>query len=265
MIGIRSLKGLSILIILALAVGCASAASGSKPAQNVEVAPTEFTVKPASLSDFRLGTGDKITVLVYRNDELTRTLTVGPSGVIYLPLVGEVDAMNRSLRELRLAIEEKYAEYFVNPQVSIEVTSSRSQKVFVLGEVTRPGVFVIEDNNMTAIEAIALAGGFGPHAYKGNVILIRGELSAPKMTRLNMTRALKAADLSLNPYLQRGDIVYVPSYPISDIAKFATYVDQILSPVVELERGIALYPIVEDALHGERGNTGVGAIIIGAP
>lgn len=260
----RKYPVLLVLVFLALAVGCASA-GGAKPAANVEAPPSEFAVKPASLSDFRLGTGDKIMVLVYRNDDLTRTLTVGPSGIIYLPLVGEVDAMNRSLRELRLEIEEKYAEYFVNPQVSVEVTSSRSQKVFVLGEVTRPGVFVIEDNNMTAIEAIAMAGGFSPHAYKGNVILIRGELSAPRMTRLNMTRTLKAADLSLNPYLQRGDIIYVPSYPISDIAKFATYLGQILSPVVELERGIALYPVVEDALHGERGATGISSIIIGTP
>ncbi|MBI4831667.1 MAG: polysaccharide export protein [Candidatus Lindowbacteria bacterium] len=251
------------LVFLGFMVGCASATG--KPAAGVEVQPSEFAAKPASLSDFRLGTGDKITVLVYRNEELNRTVTVGPTGIVYLPLVGEVDAMNKSLRELRVTIEGKLAEYIVSPQVNIEVTSSRSQKVFVLGEVSRPGVFVIEDNNMTAIEAITMAGGFTPHAYKGNVILIRGELSSPKMTRLNMTQTLKMADLSLNPYLQRGDIVYVPSYPISDIAKFANYVDQILSPVVELERGISLYPVVEDALHGERAATGVNTVIIGAP
>lgn len=261
---VRNMRNLMLCFVIGtFLVGCASAGSRG-PASGAHVEPAEFAVKPATLSDFRLGTGDKIAVVVYRNEELNRTFTVGPTGVIYLPLAGEVNAMNQSLRDLRMVIEERLAEYIVEPHVNIEVTSSRSQKVFVLGEVTRPGVFVIEDNNMTAVEAISLAGGFTPHAYKSNVILIRGELSEPKMTQLNMTRTLKMADLSLNPFLQRGDILYVPSYPISDIAKFASYIDQILSPVVELERGIALYPIVEDALHGESAR-GVDTIIVGNP
>jgi len=123
------------------------------------------------------------------------------------------------------------AKYLDNPEVTVTVKSTRSQKVLVLGEVNRPGVFPVE-GPMRALEAIALAGGFTQDAETKTVLLIRGDPQQPELYTLALDRTLFRGAPGENVRLQPGDIVYVPAMPIADVERFFKRLTNFLLPVI---------------------------------
>ncbi|MBI3752908.1 MAG: polysaccharide export protein [Deltaproteobacteria bacterium] len=190
----------------------------------------------ARVSEFILGSGDKVEILVYRNDDLKRDVQIDPSGNIMYPLVGDIKAAGLSIFQLRDKIRDGLAKYIVDPQVTVGVVSTQSQKIIVLGEVKTPGFFQAE-SSITALEAISRAGGFTLDGKKQSVLLIRGGMKKPELIPLNLEKALKEGDLTQNIILQRGDIVYVPRTFISNVDRFFTHLSTIISPLLQLESG----------------------------
>lgn len=165
--------------------------------------------KEAKDSAFILGPGDKIEITVYRHDELSKTLWIGPSGKIIYPLIGDIQASGLSIFELREKIRDGLSKYIIDPKVGINIITVQSQSVAVLGEVKKPGSFFL-DHPLTVLEAISLAGGFTIKAKQGSVFLIRKGLEKQTVKVLNLKKAIKKGDLTYNVVLQRGDIIYVP-------------------------------------------------------
>jgi polysaccharide export outer membrane protein len=143
--------------------------------------------------------------------------------------------------------------------VSVEVASSRRNKVFVLGEVKSPGIFQIE-TEMNVVEAISHAGGFTPNANMKNVLLIRGDMDNPVLKKLDVKRAFKKGDLIHNVALLQGDILYIPSTPIANVETFFKRISNIIAPIVELERGIIFEPLLEDVFKGEELRVPAGVV-----
>lgn len=207
---------LSTIIFLAL-FGC----STNKALVKKEAQTEQQQIPPIEISEYILGFGDELEISVFRHDELSKKVKILPDGKIYYPLVGEIKAEGLSVSQLRVKLKEGLLKYYVEPQVSVIVTSISSQKVFVLGEVNKPGAFLL-DRPKTVIEAISEAEGFTEDAKIKNVLLIRGGPSnpSPDYTVLNLSKTLKERDMSQNVLLRHGDIIYVPVSEIADVERF---------------------------------------------
>ena len=132
--------------------------------------------------------------------------TIDSRGYLYLPLIGEVKAAGLTVSELRTVLKRRLAEFVKDPQVEVSIAAFRSQKVFIAGEVQRPGVVPITDQPLTLVDALSQVGGPTEEADYYDVMLTRGKSRA----RLNIDRLYFAGDTSVNVLLQDGDVVSVP-------------------------------------------------------
>ncbi|OHB71725.1 MAG: hypothetical protein A2W23_06955 [Planctomycetes bacterium RBG_16_43_13] len=269
----RLLKNLFIIFLLICVSGCAATVKNAQKTENIHEIPggpseglqgTEDAEIPITKPRFIIVPGDELSISVYRNEELNRRILIPPDGLIFFPLVGEIDVVNMSPGQIRKIITDGLSEYIVDPQVSVDPVVIRSQKIFVLGEVNRPGVFFIE-GQMALIEALSKAGGFTKDAKSDKVLLIRGDMAAPELQTFDVKSTLKRGDLTQNLYLQRGDILYVPPTYVSNVDRFFKHLESIIRPVVLLEQGIVLYPRVEDAIKGESQENGPPPLVITPP
>lgn len=245
----RNILYASIFILIFL-FGCATTKDTSQIRSEDVVAPTvvaptsDESANEAKVSEFILGPGDKIEIMVYRHDDLHRTIQIDSSGKITFPLVKDIQAGGGSIFQLRDKIQEGLSKYIIDPQVSVGVVSFQAQKVIVLGEVKNPGYFQME-TTLTALDLISQAGGFTLDGKQKNVLLIRGDIKKPKLSVLNLEKALREGDLSQNVILQRGDIIYVPRTTISNVNRFFTHLSTIISPIVSLESGYYIGQSIE--------------------
>jgi len=191
--------------------------------------PPEEPIRQIELKEFVLGPRDEIEVFVWQHPDLSRTTVVSPAGFLSYPLVGTIKASGLAGEELAAQMRDGLAKYIVNPEVTVTVKSTRSQKVLVLGEVNRPGVFPVE-GPLRALEAIALAGGFTLDAETKTVLLIRGDPQQPELYTLALDRTLFRGAPGENVRLQPGDVVYVPAMPIADVERFFRRITNILIP-----------------------------------
>lgn len=199
---------------------------------------------------FILGPGDEIAVNVWRNDDLKRTVQIDPSGNIQFPIVGELKASGLTIFQLREKMTLRLSKYIIDPQVDINVSSLKNQKVHVLGEVKSPGTFEWQAN-MLAWEVISKAGGFTLDADEKNVLLVRSEDGKATVKALNIRDVLKGGKLIRDVYLRNGDIVYVLPTFIASLERFMNRFYNIINPLIALERGIILYPQARDVLRGK--------------
>jgi polysaccharide export outer membrane protein len=240
------LKRLHYLLILApaalLIFGCGTPDKSivKNNAEPVTEAPSgaEGEATPR-ITELILGPGDKVDVSVFRNDDIKFTQTIGLSGKIIVPLVGDIQAAGLSVYELRDKLRDGLSKYIVSPQVYVGVASTQSQKVMVLGEVKTPGIFQAE-GHMTALDLIARAGGTTLDGKRQNVLLIRGGAKKPQVTVLDLEQVFAKGDLKDNAMLQPGDIIYVPRTFISNVDRFFTHLSTILSPFLQVETGYFL-------------------------
>jgi polysaccharide biosynthesis/export protein len=246
-------------IFFLILCGCATTESTSKAIQPLP----EETTKEIKLTEFILGPGDTVEITVYRHDDLKRTVPIDTSGRISYPLVGDIQAGGLSIFQLRDKIRDGLSEYIKEPQVTVSVTSVQSQKVYVLGEVVRPGVFAL-DTPMSAVEAISSAGGFTKDAKDNSVMVIRGNRDNPQLIKLDLKDALKKGNVAQNIQLQKSDIVFVPATFIADASRFAVYLRNLLWPVLLFEESIIRGKDVGDVLSG-KDTTGNSTIIIERP
>jgi len=212
--------------------GCAT----TEPTSKVIQPPSEEIAKEIKFTDFVLGPGDTIQITVYRHDDLNTTTQIDNSGKITYPFIGDIQAGGLSVFQLRDNIRDGLSEYIKKPQVAVSVTAVRSQKVYVLGEVGKPGVFAFQ-TPMSAIESISLAGGFTIHAQDKSVMVIRGDKDNPQLIKLDLRSALRGGNLSQNIQLQAEDIVFIPPTSIADASKYGLYLSRILWPLLWVGRG----------------------------
>jgi polysaccharide export outer membrane protein len=113
---------------------------------------------------YTIGPGDVLLIRVWGDEDLTRSAVVSPEGSFQFPLIGKVNAAGRSVDELRMTITKRLADgYLIDPQVEVVIKEYKSQKVYVLGEVVRPGTYAL-DSRASLIEIISEAGGLGKDA-----------------------------------------------------------------------------------------------------
>jgi polysaccharide export outer membrane protein len=196
---------LIVCLFVALAVsGCMrTAAPGARSAsldamayrQKPEVPATRAAYAPGA-EPYQLDAGDRLRVVVYGQEGLTNTYTVGAGGSITMPLIGAVPARGLTTAELSASIAARLRRgYLREPYVAVEVEAYRP--FFILGEVAAPGQYPFVPN-MTVESAVAIAGGFTPRAVRDRVDLTRqGEATTAH------------ANVPLGTLLRPGDTVVV--------------------------------------------------------
>jgi protein involved in polysaccharide export with SLBB domain len=185
-------------LALSLAAACATGGRGATLGPVVSGGPAAST----------LGPQDVFEVRVYQEPELSGLYQVGPQGDITFPLCKQVVVAgltaNGTAERLRTCLSQGFLR---NPQVSVLVKEFNSRKVFVFGEVQKPGTFAFEDR-MSVVQALTLAGGFTKQAAPNSTSvtrLVQGQEVKMKVNVQDIALG-KAANFTLEP----GDIVYVP-------------------------------------------------------
>jgi polysaccharide export outer membrane protein len=159
---------------------------------------------------FTVGTGDVLEVRVWRNDALSRRVTVRPDGFITLPLVGDIQAGGRTASVIGRDIMQAAAKFYTEPQVvAVEVAELHSYRVYVLGEVGKPGEFSPKAP-VSVLQAIALAGGFTKFASPDRILVIRKDARGERRIPFVYGAVIGEGDLKENLVLQPNDTLVVP-------------------------------------------------------
>lgn len=215
-------------------------------------AQTEHNVSipetPTVVYEYKIAPRDRLSIMVFRHPELsTRSETIQPSqergllvssdGTVSLPLVGSVRVEGLTREEAAGVLEERYAKYLKDPHVTVEILN---QRIYVVGEVNKPGVVTVTNEFMTLVEAIAQAGDFSIYGEKSSVKILRGDWRNPQISTVDMTHlsSLGASDLILRP----GDVVYVEpnsmratNIRINEYRPGLQLINDILSPFVNIK------------------------------
>ncbi len=164
-------------------------------------------VPPSVTEDYRLGAGDKLRIEVYKDAQLSQSVQIRPDGKITLPLIGDLDANNRTPIELRDAITSSLKEYMTNPVVTVIVVEATAATAYVMGEVYRPGSVNLQAP-LTVLQALALAGGLKDFADAKNIRILRKTSTGVNAIAFNYKDAVKSSRAPI--YLRPGDTVVVP-------------------------------------------------------
>lgn len=159
--------------------------------------------------DYKLAAGDKLRIEVYKDTQLSQSLQIRPDGKITLPLVGDVPAAGRTSVELRDAIARALEEYIAKPVVTVIVTETTPQVVYVTGEVNKPGALTVTNGQMSIIQAIAMAGGFTDFANKKDIRVLRKGATGMQTLRFNYKEAIDDESRREPLPLLPGDTVIV--------------------------------------------------------
>ncbi|MCP3861261.1 MAG: polysaccharide export protein [Phycisphaeraceae bacterium] len=155
-----------------------------------------------------LGPGDVFEVTVYGEDRLARTLQVSAEGDVHFPFINRVHVAGLTPNEVEVLIRDKLMDgYIRDPAVTVFVKEYNSKKIFVLGEVVRPGTFPYAAE-MNIVEAISLAGDFKDSANTNYVVVTRHGTEGEQRIPIPVDKIIEG--LATNFVLQPGDIVFVP-------------------------------------------------------
>lgn len=168
--------------------------------------------------------------------EFNTVATVRTDGLISLPLVGELPVAGLTLAELTGKVEQLMAAQVRRPQVTVNLQGGTTQKVFVGGEVMRPGMQPLQ-GPLTVLQAVMVAEGLKESAQPRQVIVLRrGPAGSHTVLSVDLASAMSGSDLSQDLQLQAYDAVIVPR---SGIADLGLWVDQYVKRVIPFSLGIS--------------------------
>lgn len=158
--------------------------------------------------EYIIGVNDKLSIQVLGGNDVNSEFTVSQMGTIGMPLIGAERAAGLTERMLAKKLTERYANFIKNPVVSVGVIGYESYKVFITGDVRRPGPFVFQERT-TLLQGIASAGGLGDFA-KGTIIVHRiGRNGAVERFKAEYDEVLAGENHLDGFLLERGDVVHV--------------------------------------------------------
>ncbi|MCB1724520.1 MAG: polysaccharide biosynthesis/export family protein [Gammaproteobacteria bacterium] len=158
---------------------------------------------------YRIQPGDVLHIDVWHEEELQRETLVRPDGGISFPLVGDINAEGRTAVALTAEITEKLVRFIPDPVVTVTVAQAAGNRLYVLGEVARPGEFAMS-RPVNVLQALAMAGGLTPYADRDSIQVLRGSGDQQKAMPFDYADVAGGRSLEQNIQLQPGDVVMVP-------------------------------------------------------
>jgi polysaccharide export outer membrane protein len=161
---------------------------------------TAYTVKP----------GDILAISVWKEPDLQGPVLVRPDGAFSFPLAGQMDARGKTVQELQQMVTDKLRKFISDPVVTVSVQEIKGNKVYVIGQVNKPGEFVVNPR-VDVMQALSMAGGTTPFAALGDItILRRNDAGQQQALPFRYTDVIRGRNLNQNITLQAGDVVVVP-------------------------------------------------------
>ena len=187
--------GLLLTLVLAGAAVAAPPAGTGGPPQDAA-----YTVKP----------GDTLQVSVWKEPDLQGPVLVRPDGMFSFPLAGQMDARNKTVSELQTELTTKLKKYISDPVVTVSIQEIKGNKVYVIGQVQKPGDFVVNPR-VDVMQALSMAGGATPFAALGDIMILRRtDTGQQQALPFKYTDVVRGRNLQQNIILQAGDVVVVP-------------------------------------------------------
>jgi len=180
------------------------------PAPITATAPAVTAAAGVALTpDYVIGSDDVLSVVFWRDKELTADVTVRPDGNISIPLINDVHAAGLTPAQLKDRIAEEAKKYIEDPSVTVVVKDIKSRKVFITGEVRKPGPYPLT-GGMSVLQLISVAGGLADYAKAEKISIVRNEGGKPQSFKFNYKDVLEGKKLAQNIELKPGDTVIVP-------------------------------------------------------
>ncbi len=192
---------------------------GRKPGQRLSTLVTSalflmvtLTVGSTAVASdgYRLAPGDVIAVSVWQEPGLEQLVLVRPDGGISFPLAGDIAAQGLTIEELGDALKRRLAKFIPDPVVTVTLQETPGNRIYVLGQVNKPGDFPIIARDTTVVQALSMAGGLTPFAKERDIRILRKDGDAQRSIPFNYREIKRGGSLSQNVTLQAGDVVLVP-------------------------------------------------------
>lgn len=196
------------LLVLSLQLALWTSCNETKPDPLYEELAKQYNAQPVSED---LGPGDKLSITVLHEENLSGSFTVSPAGTISYPYVGRIDVRGKTCMDLEDAIAEGLKKgYLAEPSVACSIVEYNSKQFFIFGEVKTPGAFPYK-SNATIVEAIAMAGGFSVQAQGNRTRLTRQMDDVNLQIEVPVQDIIegKKSDFTVLP----GDVIFVPKNP----------------------------------------------------
>ena len=173
-------------------------------------APPAPSTGPLADSTYTVKAGDTLLVSVWKEPDLQGPVLVRPDGMFSFPLAGQLDARNKSVAELQQELTAKLKKFISDPVVTVSIQEIKGNKVYVIGQVQKPGDFVVNPR-VDVMQALSMAGGTTPFAALGDIMILRRTDSGQQQALpFKYTDVVRGRNLQQNIMLQAGDVVVVP-------------------------------------------------------
>ena len=181
-------------------------------AQNAGAKAAPAPALPAGMTPppgYVIGPDDQLSVVYWREKDMSADVVVRPDGLISLPLLNDVQASGLTPEQLRASITKGATKFVEEPTVSVVVKAINSRRVFITGQVGKPGPYPLGAPT-TVLQLITIAGGVAEYADKGKIIVLRNENGKQTTFKFNYADVTKGKNLAQNIELKPGDTVVVP-------------------------------------------------------
>jgi len=205
-------KSVAVSIACACLLGCGVAAEGGQQsAKTPATAGDRATARAAAAAhpDYVIGAEDVLTVVFWKDKEMSGDFVVRPDGKISLPLLRDVDAAGSTPEELRTRLVQAATKYLEDPDATVVVKEIHSRNIFITGNVAKPGTYPLT-TGMKVLQCIALAGGVLEYADTKNIVVIRNENGRQQYHKFNYNDVIKQKRTEQNVDLKPGDTIVVP-------------------------------------------------------
>ena len=185
---------------------------GAAPATKVPTVPPVPQAAPPRVpqpTDYIIGTDDELSITFWRDKDMSSEVVVRPDGKVTLPLINDIQAAGLTPDQLRERLNTEAARFLENPSASVFVKAINSRKVFITGEVQKPGPYPLT-GPMTVLQLIATAGGLKDFAKRSEIVIMRSEGSKLVSFSFDYEAISKRNKLEQNIILKPGDTVLVP-------------------------------------------------------
>jgi len=179
------------------------------PASPAPSATSVPAVAAAVPPEYLIGSEDVLSIIFWRDKEMSSEVSVRPDGMISLPLLNDVHAAGLTPQQLQERIVEESKKFVEDPSVTVVVKAINSRKVFITGEIGKPGPYPLTGPT-TVLQLIAVAGGLRDYARGDKIAIMRVENGKPVSYRFNFKEVMKKKNLKQNIELKPGDTIIVP-------------------------------------------------------
>jgi len=193
-----------VLSIVTLLGACATRSAVVSPQEAVAKAQSE-----TQGDDYIIGSGDILDISLWKDEALTKQVTVRTDGKIVFPLIGEITAAGRSVAEVRQEMMDRLKEYVPEPVLTVDVKQINSMIIYVTGRVNTPGRYPV-NTKVTVLQALSIAGGLNAFAKRSKIKIFRQEEGKTVTLPFDYDEVIDGENLQQNIVLKRGDVIVVP-------------------------------------------------------